>query len=87
MANVQYHVALSFHPAEANELICGKALPAASPAQARDLARWLAQQHGGAVAFTRRGDPDRGIYKDAQILDVFGTVPPDIVEQVRRQEK
>jgi hypothetical protein len=33
----------------------------------------------GAVAFSRRGDPDVGEFEDAVILKAFGEVPDDLL--------
>ena len=85
MSSVEYFVALSFVPGEMTDLVHGRALPASCPAEAKELAAWLAREDGGAVAFSRRGDPDVGSYKDAKILGTYGDVPTDISEQVHRQ--
>jgi len=43
---------------------------------ARKSARRLSAK-GGAIAFSRSGDPDTGDFADAIILDVFGEVPAE----------
>jgi hypothetical protein len=35
--------------------------------------------NAGAVAFSRKGDPDRGEFEDAVILKTFGAVPEDLI--------
>lgn len=85
MSSVEYFVALSFVPGEMSELVQGRAIAASCPAEAKELAAWLAKEDGGAVAFSRRGNPDVGSYKDAKILGAYGDVPDDISEQVHRQ--
>jgi len=49
------------------------------PDAARALARRLAAK-GGAIAFSRTGDPSLGDFGDAEVLGVFGEVPEDAVE-------
>jgi hypothetical protein len=52
------------------------------PLQARSrddavrTARRLAEK-GGAIAFSRRGDTETGEFADAQVLGIYGEVPPD----------
>jgi len=85
VTKITYHVALSFVPGVDEDYLCGRALEAVSGGEAIELAEWLAKQDGGAVAFTRRGNPDAGEYRDAKILRSFGNIPADIQEQIRRQ--
>lgn len=51
-------------------------------AQNRDhairTARRLAEE-GGAVAFSRTGDPDTGEFADALILGIYGEVPAEFM--------
>jgi hypothetical protein len=37
------------------------------------------ERHCGAIAFSRRGDPNLGDFDDAVILRTFGDVPEDFV--------
>jgi hypothetical protein len=39
----------------------------------------LSEAIAGAVAFSRRGDPDVGEFEDAVILTAFGEVPDDML--------
>ncbi len=34
--------------------------------------------HVGAIAFSRTGDPDTGVFGDAQVIKKFGDVPDDL---------
>lgn len=52
-------------------------------AQSADAARAIARQaagKGGAIAFSRSGDPSTGEFSDARVLGVFGEVPEDAAE-------
>jgi len=56
---------------------------AASAEAAHRLAERLAALHGGAIAFSRCGDPDLGDYDDAKVLLVCGQVPRDTLDAAR----
>ena len=51
--------------------------------RARRQAERVARSKGGAVAFSRTGDPSTGEYEDAVILGRFGEVPEDLAEFTR----
>ena len=51
--------------------------------RARRQAERVARSIGGAVAFSRTGDPTLGEYQDAVILVRFGDVPEDLAEFTR----
>lgn len=55
-----------------------EAISAQSRSQAIAIARRLAEK-GGAVAFSRTGDPESGEWADAQILGIYGEVPGDFI--------
>jgi hypothetical protein len=53
-----------------------------APMKPRDPARasdGCNEAIAGAVAFSRRGDPDVGEFEDAVILKAFGEVPDDLL--------
>jgi hypothetical protein len=74
-----FYVALPFIPVEEGGLAPGQPLecPNASAAIYRAEAMARNERYAGAVAFSRRGDPDVGEYEDAEVLRTFGEVPDD----------
>jgi hypothetical protein len=76
-----YYVALPFTPGESG-LAPGEAVecPSASAAIRRAEVMSRHAAHAGAVAFSRRGDPNLGDFDDAVILKTFGDVPEDFRE-------
>jgi hypothetical protein len=73
-----YYVALPFVRADLG-LAAGQAVecPHAAAAIRRAEAMAHSAQNVGAVAFSRRGNPDIGEFDDAVILKAFGEVPDD----------
>jgi hypothetical protein len=75
---VVYYVALPFTPDESG-LAPGQ--PVECPTEAAAIRRAEAMSrhraNAGAVAFSRRGDPNLGEFDDAAILKAFGDVPED----------
>ena len=73
-----YYVAMPFRPSESG-LVAGEPMECASEAAAIRHAEAMSCRENcvGAVAFSRRGDPDLGEFEDAVILKTFGTVPDD----------
>jgi hypothetical protein len=80
MAAITYYVALPVLKNEEGEWVAGQALEAKTPEEAKRRAMALAAVDGGAVAFSRTGDPDTGEFSDAVILARFGEVPDDLTE-------
>jgi hypothetical protein len=79
MADVTYYVALPFvmsddGPAPREGVECTSASAAVMRAEA--LSR--KEEHIGAVAFSRTGDPSLGEFADAVLLRAFGDVPSDL---------
>jgi hypothetical protein len=78
MSKVTYFVALPFLPSDRGRLKEGEAQPASSAGHAKRMAEAMAERagpNGGAVAFSRTGDPDIGEWSDAVILAIYGEVP------------
>lgn len=72
---VTYFVALPFVLNEEGELVPGEAQDRQTASSAVRAAEDMAKRHGGAVAFSRTGDPNVGEFEDAVVLRRFGTVP------------
>ena len=74
-----YYVAMPFLPAEGGGLAPGQPMecPSESAAIRRAEAMSRDQVNAGAVAFSRRGNPEIGDFEDAIILKSFGEVPED----------
>lgn len=75
MANVTYFVALPFVMNEEGELVPGEAQDRQTAPSAIRAAADMAKRYGGAVAFSRTGDPNIGEFEDAKVLKTFGEVP------------
>jgi hypothetical protein len=77
---IVYYVALPFVRVEGG-LAPGEAVECPYEAAAIRRAEAMARTEAiaGAVAFSRRGDPDVGEFEDAVILKAFGEVPDDLV--------
>jgi hypothetical protein len=73
-----YYVALPFQKIEGG-LAPGQAMecPHEAAAIRRACAMSCDKANAGAVAFSRRGDPNLGEFDDATILKTFGEVPDD----------
>ena len=80
MATITYYVALPFIRATDGTLTAEQAEECPNPDVVRRRAAGMARAKGGAVAFTRSGDPDIGEFGDAVILGKFGDVPEDLSE-------
>ena len=76
-----YYVALPFTPGESG-LAPGEAVECPGETAAIRRAEAMSRHAGnaGAVAFSRRGDPNLGDFDDAVILKTFGDVPEDFRE-------
>ena len=74
-----YYVALPFIPVAEGGVAPGQAIecPNAGSAIRRAEAMSRKEENAGAVAFSRRGNPDVGEFDDAVVLKAFGEVPDD----------
>lgn len=78
MASVIYYVVLPVVRNEEGELCPGEAIERQGPHGAEARARAMAAAAGGAVAFSRTGDPNVGEFSDATIIAKIGDVPADL---------
>jgi hypothetical protein len=80
MMAINYFVALPFVLADDGTIIAGGPIECASAGTAILRAEVLSRMEGnvGAVAFSRTGDSDIGIFEDAVVLRKFGEVPTDL---------
>lgn len=76
MAAVTYHVVLAFMRSAEGDIVATEPKEAQSADQAIRIAARLAadEQHCGAIAFSRTGDPAVGEFEDAVILKAIGEV-------------
>jgi hypothetical protein len=75
--SVTYYVIVCFDRDAEGGLTATTTREATSAWAAERAARFLAQDHSGAVAFSRTGDPATGEFQDATILVQFGEVDLD----------
>jgi hypothetical protein len=73
-ANDTYYVVIPFIHNAQGDLEPGLAREAISAVLAQRLARSLAAEHVGAIAFSRAGDPETGEFQDPVVLATFGEV-------------
>jgi hypothetical protein len=73
-ASDTYYVVVPFDRNSQGEPEPGLAREALSAVLAKRLARALAAEHGGAIAFSRSGDPETGEFQDPVVLATFGEV-------------
>jgi hypothetical protein len=69
-----YYVVVPFDQNAQGELEPGLAREAISALLAERLARALAAEHAGAIAFSRSGDPETGEFQEPVVLATFGDV-------------
>lgn len=74
MNAVTYYVALPFKRDEDGEIVADIPRECQSPFGAIQVARRLAANGIGAIAFSRSGDPATGEFSDAVVLQTFGEV-------------
>lgn len=74
MSNVTYFVVLPFERTGKNKIRSLDPIKAKDAHSARTKAEKLAAK-GGAIAFSRTGDPETGDFNDAVVLAQFGQVP------------
>lgn len=78
--SITYYVVQPFERTERDELVPGAALQVHGGAGAATaMARRLAEK-GGAIAFSRTGDPTLGEFSDALVLGTFGEIPEDAAD-------
>lgn len=82
MAQVTYHVVLPFSPDADGNLMPGEPQEAPNAHLAVVRAQRLVATKGGAVAFSRTGDPALGDYQEGVLLGRFGNVPDDLAEHM-----
>jgi hypothetical protein len=77
---VTYYVAITFTVTDDGTVAPGEAIECPSAGTAILRAEVLSRIRGnvGAVAFSRTGDPDVGVFEDAVVLKKFGEVPSDL---------
>ena len=73
-ANDTFYVVVPFDRNAQGDPEPGLAREAVSAVLAKRLARALAAEHGGAIAFSRTGDPETGDFQDPVVLATFGEV-------------
>jgi hypothetical protein len=80
MTTLTYYVALPFIRADDGTTVPGKAFECPNAATAILQAEFLSQAAGnvGAIAFSRTGDSDVGMFEDAVVLKTFGDLPVDL---------
>ncbi len=72
--SITYYVVVPFGRDEAGNLMPLEPAEAPNSEAARSRARIAAAKHGGAIAFSRTGEPDTGEFGEAVILGTFGEV-------------
>ena len=77
MSTVTYFVAQPFEITKKGRFVPRQPEQALTAASAVRRAERLAKVSGGAIAFSRTGDPDFGEFDDAVIIASFGSVPED----------
>ena len=79
MTDVTYFVALPFVAAD-DGIAAGEPTECFNPSAVVMRAEALSRKpgHVGAVAFSRTGDPDTGVFGDAEVIKKFGDVPDDL---------
>lgn len=79
MTDVTYFVALPFVATD-DGIAAGEPTECFNPVAAVMRAEALSRKPGhlGAVAFSRTGDPDTGVFGDAEVIRKFGDVPDDL---------
>ncbi|UDL94132.1 MULTISPECIES: hypothetical protein [Lichenihabitans] len=74
MPPITYHVVVPFDRSPEGDLVPGEAKEAPNGDRAKRMAQALAATHAGALAFSRNGDPDSGVFDDAVVTAIFGAV-------------
>jgi hypothetical protein len=76
--SVTYYVVVPFTADESGDLMPLEPMEAQSAEAAKRRASVLAASKGGALAFSRIGEPDTGDFEDAVVLGRYGVVPGDL---------
>ncbi len=71
---ITYYVVVPFGRDPDGNLMPLEPVEAPSSDAARRRAQAAAAKHGGAIAFSRTGEPDTGDFSDAVILATYGEV-------------
>ena len=71
---ITYHVVVPFGRSEDGDLVPLEPIEAPNGESARRKASAAAAKHGGAIAFSRTGDPNTGDFGEAEILATYGEV-------------
>lgn len=77
MSKTTVFAVVSFEMTAKGRIRASQAHAAQSGSHAVRMAERIAAQKGGALAFSREGDPDVGDFDDAVILGRFGEVPDE----------
>jgi hypothetical protein len=77
---VTYYVAIAFTVTDDGTVAPGEAVECPSAGTAILRAEVLSRIRGniGAIAFSRTGDPNVGVFEDAVVLKKFGDIPIDL---------
>jgi hypothetical protein len=78
MARLTYYVVLPFFRTSDGEVLADEPIEVSDADRARRQAERVARSKGGAIAFSRTGDPVTGEFDDAVILASFGEVSNDL---------
>ena len=78
MPEITYFAVLPFSRTEDGDFLAEAAIEVRSAAQARSTASLMEGAGKGAVAFSKTGDPQLGVWQDAVILARYGDVPDDL---------
>ena len=71
---ITYYVVVPFGRNEDGDLVPLEPVEASNAEAARRRAQAMAAKHGGAIAFSRTGDPNTGEFGDAVIITTYGEV-------------
>jgi hypothetical protein len=83
MARLTYYVVLPFFRTSDGELLADEPIEVSDADRARRQAERVGRAKGGAVAFSRTGDPATGDYADGVVLATFGVVPDNLDEFIK----
>jgi hypothetical protein len=76
--SVTYYVVIPFVADESGDLVPLEPIEAQSSDNAKRRASAIAADKGGAIAFSRTGEPATGDFDDAVVLARYGEVPTDL---------
>ena len=78
MARLTYYIVLPFFRTSDGDVLADEPIEVSDADRARRQAERVARSKGGAIAFSRSGDPVAGDFDNAVILASFGEVPNDL---------